>query len=78
MISGTAGSAIQLITNCFKLETKPDWTMYQYHVEYNPDVQNKGMRNKMLKEHNELLGYPKAFDGMILFLPHRLPDDVSS
>lgn len=35
------------------------------------------MRFGMLNEHREIIGKTKAFDGATLFLPHRLPDQVS-
>lgn len=35
------------------------------------------MRFGMLKEHAELIGKTKAFDGATLFIPHRLPKPVS-
>lgn len=35
------------------------------------------MRFGMLKEHAELIGKTKAFDGATLYLPHRLPKPVS-
>ena len=34
------------------------------------------MRFGMLKEHAELIGKTKAFDGATLYLPHRLPKPV--
>ena len=52
--------------------------MYQYHVSFNPEVTSKSLRQGMLKEHKEMLGDTRVFDGMILFMPRRLPQDVST
>ena len=65
-----------MVTNYFKLDMAPNYVLYQYHVDFAPDVTNKGMRCSMVKEHKELLGEQRAFDGMVLFLPKKLPNDV--
>ena len=55
-----------------------DFKMFQYHVDFVPDVPNKAMRKSMIQEHANTLGKMFMFDGMILFLPIRLANDVSS
>ena len=35
------------------------------------------MRGGLLNEHTSHIGNVRAFDGMIIFLPRRLPDDVT-
>lgn len=69
---------INLISNLFKLERAPNFHLYQYRVEYNPDIPSKGMRRSMLKEHEDLIGRIYQFDGMTLFLPVRLDREVPS
>lgn len=68
---------LPIMTNYFKLECAPDWHMYQYHVDFNPQIENKRMRIALLFHHSELLGETRAFDGMMLYLPKRLPQEVS-
>jgi len=63
------------MTNYFRLKAKPDWTLYQYHVSFSPEVDNKRMRIALVKQHNETLGMTQAFDGMVLFLVKRLTPD---
>ncbi|WAR02486.1 PIWL1-like protein [Mya arenaria] len=75
--SGTSGQPIPLKTNYFGLEQAPDWHLYQYHVDYNPDIEFKKTRIGLLYHHEELLGKTKAFDGMTLYLPHKLQDNVT-
>jgi aubergine-like protein len=62
--------------NFFKLAYDAEWRMYQYHVDFNPPVENKKMKSALLMSHRELIGDVRAFDGMILYLPHRLPQNV--
>lgn len=76
-ITGANGRAINLVTNYFKMEVAPSYILYQYHVDFAPEIMNKGMRCSMVKEHKELLGPIRAFDGAQLFLPFKLPNDVS-
>ncbi|XP_061189698.1 piwi-like protein 1 isoform X1 [Saccostrea echinata] len=74
---GTSGIQLPVVTNYFKLEMAPDWHLYQYHVDFNPPVDSRKMRMALLMTHENLLGKTKAFDGMILYLPHRLQEQVT-
>ena len=66
------------MSNLVKLNRTTDFHLFQYHVDFNPDIPNKGMRKSMINEHSNLLGKISMFDGMILFLPIRLEHDVRS
>ena len=37
---GSGGSSIDVIANYFSLVQKPDWKLYQYKVEYTPDIED--------------------------------------
>lgn len=50
---------------------------YQYAVSFNPDVHSKNMRFKLLYAQSAVIGETRNFDGSILFLPHKLPEQVS-
>jgi len=73
---GTSGVKIPLVSNLYKLNRTTNFHLYQYHVSFNPEVISKGMRRSMLKEHIDLLGSIYMFDGMLLFLPIRLENEV--
>lgn len=64
------------MTNFFKLETAPNYMLYQYHVEFVPDVTNMGIRRSLMKEANLQLNSIYIFDGQLLFMPLRLQDQV--
>ena len=51
--------------------------VYQYNVSYSPEIDNKKVRVAMINGQSELLGSPRAFDGMVLFMPRRLPETVT-
>ena len=74
--TGTSGTQLPLMSNYFRLESAPDWHLYQYHIDFNPPCDSKRLRIALLFNHEELLGKTRAFDGMVLFLPKKLPDQV--
>ncbi|ESO83925.1 hypothetical protein LOTGIDRAFT_210915 [Lottia gigantea] len=49
--------------------------VYQYHVSYNPQIDSKFIRCRMINEHKAVIGETKAFDGALLFLPKKLPQE---
>ncbi|KAK2155427.1 hypothetical protein NP493_2079g00007 [Ridgeia piscesae] len=74
---GTAGGSIGVLSNFFQLKQAPDFHMFQYHVDFSPDIENKNMRQRLVKEHRELLGKARAFDGMLLFMARKLEQPVT-
>ena len=75
---GSTGNAVQLSTNHVALISRPGKAIYQYCVDFNPPVDGRALRRFLLKVHKEaLLGNVFSFDGTILFLPHRLPDQIT-
>ncbi|KAL7390993.1 hypothetical protein ABVT39_002417 [Epinephelus coioides] len=70
--SGTSGSAIQLRANYFRILSRPQWVLYQYHVDFKPPMEARRLRSALLFQHEETLGSAWSFDGAVLFLPHRL------
>jgi hypothetical protein len=64
------------MSNLFKLDRLINFQLFQYIVNFCPEVPSKGMRRSMLQEHLELLGGIFMFDGLILFLPIQLENEV--
>ncbi|XP_041675230.1 LOW QUALITY PROTEIN: protein aubergine [Drosophila eugracilis] len=63
---GVSGDKITVQTNYFKLLKRPNWTIYQYRVDFVPDIDNTRLRRGLLNEHRSLLG-GNIFDGTVLF-----------
>ena len=57
---GTAGGSTGVLSNFFQLKQASDFHVYQYHVGFSPDIENKNMRQRLLKEHRELLSKTTA------------------
>ncbi|XP_031705377.1 piwi-like protein 1 [Anarrhichthys ocellatus] len=69
---GTSGAPIRLTANFFRILSRPQWVLYQYHVDFNPPMEARRLRSALLFQHEEALGSARTFDGALLFLPHRL------
>nr|DBA32427.1 TPA: hypothetical protein GDO54_000221 [Pyxicephalus adspersus] len=69
--TGASGSQIQLVTNHIKLLSRPQWILYQYHVDFNPPMESRRIRSSLLNQLSETIGKIQAFDGTVLFLPKR-------
>uniref|UniRef100_A0A6Q2XKA3 Piwi-like protein 1 n=1 Tax=Esox lucius TaxID=8010 RepID=A0A6Q2XKA3_ESOLU len=74
--TGISGSPIDLKANFFKILSRPQWVLYQYHVDFKPVMESRRLRSALLFQHEETLGKARTFDGAILFLPHRLHNSV--
>lgn len=71
---GATGGKVTLVTNHFKLMTRPNFGVFQYNVSFDPEQESKRVRVALLKSQSQLIGQVHAFDGMILYLPKRLPE----
>ncbi|XP_047656361.1 piwi-like protein 1 isoform X2 [Tachysurus fulvidraco] len=72
--TGLSGSPIELRANYVRLLSRPQWALFQYHVDFKPPMESRRVRTALLYNHEDLLGPTKDYDGTILFLPHRLQD----
>lgn len=64
--AGFTGRKITVQANYFKVQKPANWTIYQYRVDFVPDVDNTRLRRGLLSEHRNLLG-GYIFDGTVLF-----------
>ncbi|NXI47583.1 PIWL1 protein, partial [Galbula dea] len=75
--TGSSGSVIKLTANYFCLTSRPQWSLYQYHVDYSPVMEARRLRTALLYQHEKLIGKTRAFDGSILLLPKKLEKKVT-
>ncbi|KAL0126990.1 hypothetical protein PUN28_005374 [Cardiocondyla obscurior] len=68
---------IEAYCNYVDLELEPGKGLFQYEVKFSPDIDSTGLRRKLLNQHSAVLGRTKTFDGMLLYLPIKLPEDVT-
>uniref|UniRef100_A0AAX7T3L8 Piwi-like protein 1 n=1 Tax=Astatotilapia calliptera TaxID=8154 RepID=A0AAX7T3L8_ASTCA len=74
--SKLTGNPIQLTANFFRILSRPQWVLYQYHVDFKPQMESRRLRSALLFQHEETLGSARSFDGALLFLPNRLHSKV--
>ena len=48
--AGTQGSTVKLVTNFFEMGLNVDWTLYQYRVDFTPQVKNSKWERKGKEE----------------------------
>lgn len=53
---GTDGQPVRLQTNYFKVLRRPQWDLFQYHVEFEPLIFLPGLRKMLIAQHQERLG----------------------
>lgn len=74
---GTKGREFPAMSNSIMLHCDADSGVFEYEVRFTPLVDNMQFRYKYLLQHRELIGNTRTFDGVILFLPRRLPDKTT-
>jgi aubergine-like protein len=65
---GDMGQAVNLKANYFKFKKLPNWRLFQYRVDMNPEVDYTKERKYYLRNHKELKNY--FFDGTMLITNH--------
>lgn len=69
---------MQLSGNYISLKLNSGKGLFNYEVKFNPDIESRPLRRKLLNQHLQALGRTKVFDGVILYLPQKLQQDVSN
>lgn len=76
-VTGSSGIPVKIITNLFGLWLPSGWQMYQYRVEFSPELESRRLRLALLYSHPKFQLKAKAFDGATLFLTEKLESNVS-
>lgn len=64
-----------MVANYIRIYSDPDTGLFEYEVRFNPPIDSSQIRFKLLHQQVETLGKTKTFDGVMLYLPFRLPKD---
>lgn len=73
---GSRGQPTELISNYFKTTTYPDWSLYQYSVDFNPVQERTNIQRGLLSAHKKFLG-TYIFDETMLFSIKKFGSDVN-
>lgn len=72
---GTSGREIMVKSNYFALRSKSIWEVYQYHVDFSPQIENSAGRNALLVRQRATLGGFLYDRGSNIFTIWRLDND---
>lgn len=75
---GEQGERIPATANYVRLAVQPDKGVFEYEVRFTPTLDSKIIRSKILNSHSESIGRCKTFDGVTLYLPMKLPEEVTT
>lgn len=74
---GTSGPLIQLKTNYFKVQRKKIWGLYQYHIDFAPEIDHTGIRKGLMRTFKpQFNGF--IFDGAMLWTTTKLKDEITT
>lgn len=65
-----------MTANYIKLELLPGKGVFEYDVQFEPEVDSKDFRFKLMGEMRDTIGPNKTFDGVTLYLPFKLEKEV--
>lgn len=65
----------QLSSNYIKIKLEQDKGIYEYRVDYNPPIDAKSVRFMLLNGYRDMFPV-KTFDGTLLYIPQKLPQNV--
>lgn len=74
---GKSGKRIGALTNYIRIQIDPEKGVFEYEVRFAPAIHAAPVRFKLLNQHRELIGNTKTFDGVTLFLPMKLPENIT-
>ncbi|KAK4886012.1 hypothetical protein RN001_002283 [Aquatica leii] len=74
---GSYGNSVRLSSNYFKLLQKPDWSLYQYRVDFSPEDDRTNVKKGQFRRATKDLLPGYVFDGTVMYTSTKLnPDTV--
>lgn len=71
---GTSGTSMNLTANYFKMLAKSDWDIFQYRVDFSPDIEDTRLKKALLRRQKAEIG-GNLFDGTMIFTCKRMSVD---
>ena len=72
-------TGVALVANYFPLISRQSWSIFHYHVDFEPEVERTGDKRAMFRDHRQSLdsrfGWT-LFDGMALYTVRKIPPEV--
>lgn len=68
---GQTGKALNLKANYFKMLLNKDWDIFQYRVDFNPEIEDVRLKKALLRRERTQIG-GNLFDGTMIFTCKRI------
>lgn len=69
---GSSGIPINIQANFFRLLKSPSWSLYQYRVDFTPNVLDTRLSKALIAQQRPNFGCGYLFDGTLLYLTKKL------
>ena len=66
---------MDLVSNFFRIQGGPTWCMYEYHVDFEPEIDFLSVRSALIRAHKDKIGDVYSFNGALLVSPKQLPEE---
>ena len=66
---------MDLVSNFFRIQGGPTWNMYEYHVDFEPEIDFLSVRSALIRAHKDKIGDVYSFNGALLVSPKQLPEE---
>jgi len=73
---GQNGKPLNVTANYLRLFSEPEAGVFEYEIKYQPAVDMRTERFRLIRQCESVIGTVKTFDGVKLFLPKRLDSQV--
>ena len=70
--------SVHMAANYVPVTVQADKGVFEYTVAFNPPIDSRDLRFRMLAQKVDVIGPVRNFDGVKLYLPIRLPHKVRS
>ncbi|GAB6024236.1 Piwi-like protein 1 [Chamberlinius hualienensis] len=75
---GNSGDQQSFVVNYIPVRVQPGYSVYQYHVSFQPEQESRQIRFKLIGSLVDRIGETKSFDGTKLSLPQKMLNDFSN
>jgi len=69
LFRGKLGKPLNVTSNYLRLEAQPNTGVYEYEVRFDPNIDMRNERFRLIKQLEPIIGTTRTFDGVKLFLP---------
>jgi len=73
---GKKGTVIPIKANYYEVKTAPTWALYEYRVDFTPELDQTLLRKKLFKTVAKTMDFGYIFDGTLLRTPKEFTENL--